>query len=84
MTKNFANINFCNVYFYEFDEKLKKFVLQKGLTSYVVKKIIIAKILKMYKFGHILKFLADVCKTDSLIFFPLAIRFFFFNFGFLF
>ena len=54
-TKFCKHIFFCNIYFYEFDEKLQKFVLQKGLTSFVVSKIIIAKISKVYNFGHILK-----------------------------
>ena len=45
--------SFCdyyNIYFCKFDEKLRKFVLQKGLTSYVVSKIIIASISKIYRF----------------------------------
>ena len=68
-----SNIKFCehkfasiNISFYEFDEKLQKFVLQKGFTSYLVSKIFIAKVSKMYKFGHILKITCKKFAFDKL------------------
>ena len=51
---------------YEFDDKLQTFALQKGLTSYVFSKIIIAKISKMHKFGHILKIPCKKFALDKL------------------
>ena len=53
-TKNFANIKFCNNSFYQFYQKPQKSMLQKGLTSYVIARIIIAKMSKIYKFAKLM------------------------------